>query len=74
MPDPIRTVELPMFRRTLTLEPNKMFDHYHYVVMEQQEDLKYFVKFFQTEQQAHEYLDRIETEAKTCQEITTECA
>jgi hypothetical protein len=72
MPDPIRTVELPMFRRTLTLEPNKMFANHHYAVMEQQEDLKYFVKFFQTETEAHEYLDRIETEAKTCQEITTE--
>ena len=72
MPDPLRTVELSMFGRTLTLEPNEMFAHYHYVVMEQQEDLKYFVKFFQTEQEAHEYLDQIETEAKQCREITTE--
>lgn len=72
MPDPIRTIELPMFRRTLTLEPSEIFDHYHYAVMEQHEDIRYFTKFFQTETEAHEYLDRIETEAKTCQEITTE--
>lgn len=63
-----------MFGRTLTLEPNKMFVHHHYAVMEQHEDIRYFTKFFQTETEAHEYLDRIETEAKTCQEITTEYA
>lgn len=72
MPDPIRTVELPMFGRTLTLEPSKMFNKYPYAVMEQREDLKYFNKFFRTKQQANEYLDQIETEAKQCQEITTE--
>lgn len=72
MPDPLRTVALPAYDRTLTLEPSKMFYKYPYAVMEQREDLKYFNKFFRTKQQANEYLDQIETEAKQCQEITTE--
>ncbi len=61
-----------MFGRTLTLEPSEIFDHYHYAVMEQHEDIKYFTKFFRTVQEAHDYIDKIEMEAKTCQEITTE--
>lgn len=61
-----------MFGRTLTLEPNKMFAHYHYAVMEQHEDIRYFTKFFRTETEAHDYLDKIEMEAKTCLTTTTE--
>lgn len=61
MPDAIlRTVNLPRYDASLTLEHSAMYHKKPYVIMGTLHGVKYPERFCASEQEAHEYLDRVE--------------
>lgn len=66
--EPLRTLNLTLYAATLTIEPSTAFSHYPYAVMGLYRGVRYPERFCATEQEAHEYLDRVrdayETELK----------
>ena len=55
----LRTVNLPRYDATLTLERSAMYHKMPYVIMGTLHGVKYPERFCSTEQEAREYLERV---------------
>lgn len=64
---PLRRVRLPRYDDTLTLERSAMYHKTPYVIMGELHGVKYPERFCASEQEAHEYLDRVEAEYREAQ-------
>ena len=63
MPDAIlRTVNLPRYDATLTLERSAMYHKKPYVIMGELHGVRYPERYCASDQEAHEYLDQVEAE------------
>lgn len=68
MPDAIlRTVNLPRYDATLTLERSAMYPKTPYVIMGELHGVRYPERYCASDQEAHEYLDRVEAEYREAQ-------
>lgn len=68
MPDAIlRTVNLPRYDAVLMLEHSTMYHKKPYVIMGELHGVRYPERFCASEQEAHEYLDRVEAEYREAQ-------
>ena len=68
MPDAIlRTVNLPRYDATLTLERSAMYPKTPYVIMGTLHGVRYPERYCSSEQEAHDYLDWVEAEYREAQ-------
>ena len=58
----LRTLHLPNYDATLTIEPSTAFSRYPYAVMGELHGVRYPERFCANAQEAHEYLNQIELE------------
>ena len=63
----LRTVNLPRYDATLTLARSEMYPRTPYMITGTWHGLRYPERFCASEQEAHEYLDRVEAEYREAQ-------
>ena len=63
----LRTVNLPCHDAALTLERSAMYHKTPYVIMGELHGVRYPERYCASEQEAHEYLDRVEAEYREAQ-------
>lgn len=63
----IRRLELPRYDASLTLERSAMYHKTPFVIMGELHGVRYPERFCSSEQEAHEYLDRVEAEYREAQ-------
>lgn len=63
----LRTVNLPRYDAVLMLEHSTMYHKKPYVIMGTLHGVRYPERFCASEQEAHEYLDRVEAEYREAQ-------
>lgn len=63
----IRSLYLPRYDATLTLERSAMYHKMPYVIMGTLHGVRYPERYCASDQEAHEYLDRVEAEYREAQ-------
>ena len=65
--NPIRSLYLPRYDASLTLEHSTMYHKKPYVIMGELHGVRYPERYCASDQEAHEYLDRVEAEYRAAQ-------
>ena len=65
--NPTRSLYLPRYDATLTLERSAMYHKKPYVIMGELHGVRYPERYCASDQEAHEYLDRVEAEYREAQ-------
>ena len=63
----LRTVNLPRYDATLTLERSAMYHKKPYVIMGELHGVRYPERYCASDQEAHDYLDWVEAEYREAQ-------